>query len=106
MKTRILATAVLFAVCSSYCLAADDLAVGTRHVRHYVRPTVTELARKLNLKGAVKLGVDIGPNGKVIAVRPIGGHPLLVDSAIRAVREWQFDPTTQMTTGVVTIVFE
>lgn len=35
----------------------------------------------MDLKGTVKLEVEIAPNGKVSSVKPLGGHPLLVDCA-------------------------
>jgi TonB family protein len=85
---------------------ADEIEVGTRHVRHYVRPTLPEVAKRMNLKGSVKLEVEIAANGKVTAVRPLGGHPVLLESATQAVRDWQFDTAKESTTGPVTLVFQ
>lgn len=91
---------------SAGLLWADDVEVGARHVRHYVRPTLPEVAKRMNLKGSVKLEVDIAPNGKVTAVRAMGGHPVLVESATEAVRAWEFDTAKASTTGPVTLVFQ
>jgi TonB family protein len=85
---------------------AQDFDVNSRHVRHYVRPTLPEIAKRMNLKGTVKLEIDIASNGKVTAVRPMGGHPVLVEAATEAVRGWQFDPAKDTTTGPVTVVFQ
>jgi len=84
----------------------EDIEVGTRHVRHYVRPTLPEIAKKMNLKGSVKLEVDIAPSGKVTSVRALGGHPVLLEAGTEAVRGWQFDPSKESTTGPVTLVFQ
>lgn len=86
-------------------IGADDVTVGPRHLRRYVQPTLPDLARTMDLKGTVKLEVEIAPNGKVSSVKPLGGHPLLVDCAGRAVKNWQFDTAAQTTTGPVTIIF-
>ena len=85
---------------------AEDIEVGARHVRHYVRPTLPEIAKKMNLRGSVKLEIEIGPSGKVTAVRTLGGHPVLVEAGTQAVREWQFDTAKESTTGPVTLVFQ
>lgn len=85
---------------------ADEIEVGTRHVRHYVRPTLPDVAKRMNLKGSVKLEVEIAASGKVTAVRPLGGHPVLLESATEAVRGWQFDTAKESTTGPVTLVFQ
>jgi TonB family protein len=85
---------------------ADEIEVGTRHVRHYIRPTLPEIAKRMNLHGSVKLEVNIAPTGKVTAVHPLGGHPLLVESATQAVRNWEFEASKEATTGTLTLVFE
>ena len=85
---------------------ADEIEVGARHVRHYVRPTLPEIAKRMNLHGSVKLEVEIAPSGKVTGVRTLGGHPVLVEAATEAVRDWQFDAAKENTTGPVTVVFQ
>jgi TonB family protein len=85
---------------------ADDIEVGVRHVRHYVRPTLPEIAKKMNLHGSVKLEIEIAASGKVTGVRTLGGHPVLVEAATQAVRDWQFDTAKENTTGPLTVVFQ
>jgi TonB family protein len=106
MKTALKLLVFSVVLLSIQSLASDDIQVGSRHARHYVRPTMPEVARTMNLKGTVKLELEIAPNGKVTSVKPLGGHPLLVDSASRAVKTWQFEPASQTTTGQVVIVRE
>jgi len=60
----------------------------------------------MNLRGQVKLEVTIAPTGKVTAVRALGGHPVLVESATQAVRNWEFEVSKESTTGLLTLVFE
>ena len=106
MRLRILSAILLIGSCCLPSQAGEVLDVGSRHVRHYVRPMLPEIARKMNLRGAVKLEVEIAPDGRVTTVKALGGHPLLVDGASQAVKSWQFDITTQPTVGELTIVFE
>jgi hypothetical protein len=60
----------------------------------------------MNLKGSVKLDVAISPTGKVTSVKPIGGHPLLIQSAVFAVKAWTFDSAPEPTDAVVTVNFD
>lgn len=104
MKNAVLA-ALLGGLFALNAVGAEDVTVGSRHVRRYVQPNLPEIARRMDLKGAVKLEVEIAPNGKVTSVKPLGGHPLLVDCAGAAVKNWQFDTAAQTTTGPIVIVF-
>jgi len=51
-------------------------------------------------------GWGAAPSGKVTGVRTLGGHPVLVEAATEAVRDWQFDAAKESTTGPVTVVFQ
>ena len=84
---------------------AQDVEVNSRHVRHYVQPTIPDFAKHMGLKGVVRLEVEIAPSGKVNSVKPIGGHPVLVQAATQAVRNWEFNPSKDTTTGIVALTF-
>jgi len=86
--------------------AGDDLEFNSRRVHHYVRPSLPETARRMNLKGTVKLEVEISPAGKVTSIKPVGGHPLLINSAMYAVKAWEFDAAPQATTTTISVSFE
>jgi TonB family protein len=86
--------------------AGDDMVFNSRHVLHYVRPSLPDTAKRMNLKGSVKLDVAISPAGKVTSVKPIGGHPLLIQSAVFAVKAWTFDSAPEPTDAVVTVNFD
>jgi TonB family protein len=100
----------LIAICLGSCVsqlhAGDDMEFSSRHVHHYVRPSLPETAKRMNLKGIVKLEVEISPAGKVTSIKPVGGHPLLINSAMYAVKAWEFDAAPQTTTAVVSVSFE
>lgn len=105
MKNSLLTAVLLGLFFAQSAVGADDLTVGSRHIRRYARPNLPEIARRMELKGIVKLEIEIAANGKVTSVKPLGGHPVLVDCAGTAVKNWQFEPANQSTTGPVTIDF-
>jgi TonB family protein len=63
-----------------------------RHAKNLVQPTVSDLARRLNLTGTVKIEVTIAPDGTVKRSRVLGGHPVLAVDAQRAAERSTFDP--------------
>jgi TonB family protein len=74
-----------------------------RKVKVKVSPSYPEFARKLGLTGTVKLEVVIATNGSVKETKVIGGHPILVQAAVEAVKKWKFEPASEESTG--TLVF-
>jgi protein TonB len=52
------------------------------------------LARQTRISGTVRLHAIISKGGAVQQLEVISGHPLLVQSALDAVRQWRYRPTT------------
>lgn len=78
---------------------------GKRKVKTRVTPVYPELAKRMNVAGKVKIEVIITPDGRVKSTRALGGHPLLVQSCIDAVKEWKFASAPEETTQVVEFEF-
>lgn len=76
-----------------------------RKVKSRVTPTYPELAKKMSVSGTVKIEVTIAPSGAVKSTRVIGGHPLLVDAAVDAVKRWKYEAGPDETTQVVEFKF-
>ena len=64
---------------------------GGRRVKERSDPVLPELAKQMNLSGAVRLQITILPSGSVREVKVLGGHPLLADAAVKAVQTWRWD---------------
>ncbi len=77
-----------------------------RKVKSRVTPVYPDLARRMNVSGKVKIEVVIAPDGRVRNTRVIGGHPLLVNAALDAVKEWRFVAAPEETTQVVEFEFK
>jgi TonB family protein len=62
----------------------------TRKARNKVPPAYPELARRMKIYGVVKVQVTVATNGAVKDARLLGGHPLLADAVLDAVRQWRY----------------
>jgi protein TonB len=51
------------------------------------------LARQARIQGNVVLHAIIGKDGRVGELEVVSGHPLLVQSALDAVKNWRYQPT-------------
>ena len=58
-----------------------------------VQPIYPPLARQTRISGTVRLHAIIGKNGSVEQLSVESGHPLLVQSALDAVKQWRYQPT-------------
>jgi len=77
-----------------------------RRTKSKVQPVYPELARKMNLTGTVKVEVVVSPNGSVKEAKVVGGHPVLANAALDAVRKWRFEPAAAESSGVVDFKFD
>ena len=69
-----------------------------RKVKSKIAPVYPEIARKMGLTGTVKILVVVAPNGTVKETKVIGGHPILVNAAIDAVKKWRFEAASSEST--------
>ena len=77
-----------------------------RKVKNKVSPEYPEIARRMGLTGVVRLQVVVAPNGTVKDTKVIGGHPILVNAAVDAVKKWRFEPGSGESTGTLEFKFE
>jgi TonB family protein len=68
-------------------------------------PTRSDLARRLNLSGTVRIEVTIAPDGTVKRSRVLGGHPVLAQDAQHAAEKSTFDPGPEETTEILEFKF-
>jgi TonB family protein len=77
-----------------------------RRAKSKVQPTYPELARKMNITGTVKVQVVVLPNGTVKEAKVVGGHPVLGNAALEAVKKWRFEPAAMESSGIVDFKFD
>ena len=73
------------------CISGTALAQSNRPLKSKVTPIFPELAKRMNVTGAVKVEVTVLPNGTVKAAKAIGGHPLLIDAAEKAAKQFKYE---------------
>ena len=82
-------------------LSAED-----RKVKKQVPPVYPEIARRANIRGAVKIEIVIAKNGSIKSTKVVGGHPLLADAGEKAVKQWVYEAAEEETTKLVVLNFE
>ena len=92
---------ILFALRASQ---AQDPAV-TRKIVERSAPVYPALARNMALQGAVKVEALVAADGSVKSVEIKGGHPVLTQAAVNAVRHWRWEPTSHESHELVEIKF-
>ena len=59
----------------------------------------------MNIRGSVRVEVSVAPNGAVKTLEVRGGHPVLVEAAQSAVRQWKWEPALHETRETVELRF-
>lgn len=57
-----------------------------------VNPPYPSLAKASRIQGTVRLEAVISASGTIMNLRLVSGHPLLIDAAMNAVRQWRYQP--------------
>jgi TonB family protein len=80
-------------MCTSVVGAAQE----KRAVKQRGAVAYPDLAKKMNVQGVVKVEVVVLPSGAVKSAKAIGGHPLLIDAAVNAAKNFKFEPASAET---------
>jgi TonB family protein len=78
----------------------------TRKVKSKVSPVYPELAKRMSISGTVKVQITVDKSGAVKNSKLVGGHPILANAALDAVRKWRYEAAAEETTGVVEFRFD
>jgi TonB family protein len=86
-------------------LAQGTAVVAKRKVKTKVTPEYPEIARQLHLEGKVKVEVFIAADGHVTNTKVVGGHPVLAQAAVDALKKWRFEAAPKDSTEIIEIAF-
>jgi protein TonB len=67
--------------------------VQAEKIENKVQPEYPALARQARLQGTVRFNVLLNTDGAIKNLQVVSGHPLLVQSAYDAVKQWTWKPT-------------
>lgn len=76
-----------------------------RKVIRSVEPEYPRIIKHAHIGGTVRLNVTVLASGDVSNVEALGGNPILVDSATKAVLKWKYAPASSQTRQEVEITF-
>lgn len=85
--------------------AAEKPVELSRKAKLKVAAVYPNLAKRMNITGTVRLEVVVAANGTVKTTKVVGGHPLLANAAVEAIKKWRFEPASEDTSGVVEFKF-
>jgi len=68
-------------------------------------PPYSDVARRLQLSGTVKVQVVIAADGQIKETKIIGGHPLFVNTVEETLKKWHYAPSGSDTTAQLEFEF-
>lgn len=86
-------------------MQAKQLQASTRKIKVSTPPEYPELARKMNIQGLARVLLTVAPEGKVTAVKELGGNPVLVAALVEAVKKWKYEASDRESTIEVRFEF-
>jgi len=104
----LLFAAVLFTLCTCMFVTRRSVAQQPDSARKLVQRTAApypDLARSMGLQGVVKLDALVSPEGSVKEVQIKGGHPVLAQAAVNAVRRWKWETAAHDSHEIVEVKF-
>ena len=103
---RILTAVAVMAFVLAAAPAQQANEEGKRKLKSRINPVLSDVARRMSLSGKVRIELTIAPDGRVKSARALGGHPLLVQACLEAVKEWRYETAPEESTQVVEFEFK
>jgi TonB family protein len=88
-----------------FSLQSQSESTGNRHIIERVAPAYPSMARNMGLSGAVRVEAVVGPDGNVKMIDVKGGHPVLAQAVVTAVRQWKWEPAPRESHELVEVKF-
>jgi TonB family protein len=103
---------VFLAVCATMLLPSSRFSWGQqdqpesrRKIVSRVVPHYPSLAQKMGIAGSVKIEAVVAANGTVKSASILGGHPVLAQAGVDAVRRCKWEAGTRETKEIVVFNF-
>jgi TonB family protein len=87
------------------CVLAQKTEKPTRKVVSTVKPSYPQTLKNLHIEGLVRLTATVLPNGSVGDIQVIGGNPILVENAVKAVKSWKYAAAPSQTEEPIVLNF-
>jgi TonB family protein len=88
------------------CAPAGPDASSGRRIKVRVQPEYPELAKRLNIRGIVRVQLLVAADGHIRSTKVLGGSPLLIQAVMEALRKWKYEPAPAESTEIVRFDFD
>ena len=78
-------------VFSNVAVPAGHAQASVRKVKLSTPPEYPELAKKMKIQGVARVLLTVAADGKVMGVKELGGHPVLLSALMDAVKKWKYE---------------
>lgn len=98
----------LLVICTLFippCAQSQQDAANKRRLVERSAPAYPTLARSMALQGIVRVEAVVSTDGSVKAVDVKGGHPVLAQAAVNAVRKWRWEAAPHESREAVEVKF-
>jgi TonB family protein len=85
--------------------AQGQAEVKSRKILTRVAPVYPDLARRMQIRGTVKVETIVASTGKVKSTHVVGGSPVLSEAAIEAIQKWRWETAAQETRELIELNF-
>jgi TonB family protein len=96
---------ILALTLTSFYLYGQEGSENVRTIIRRIQPQYPAVAQRMSIKGTVKLEVQVEPDGSVKSMSTKGGHPLLVQAAQDAIRQWKWQSASHETLESIEVRF-
>lgn len=96
---------VMLAIVAAPRCSAQDHPESSRKLASRAEPSYPGIARSMHISGTVRIEAVIAPNGTVKSASVLGGHPVLAQSALDAVRKCKWEAAPHETKEIVILNF-
>ncbi len=103
--TRLAVVSLSAALLLTLSRAQQEQPESKRKMIGKVVPIYPNLAQKMGISGSVKIEALVAPNGTVKSAGILGGHPVLAQAGMDAVRKCKWEPAAHETKEVVVLNF-
>ncbi|MDP9160002.1 MAG: energy transducer TonB [Acidobacteriota bacterium] len=103
--TAFLALSLGMVVFSASFCPSQQPSEANRKILNKVTPAYPDLARKMQLRGIVKVEATVTSNGKIKSTKVIGGSPVLAQAAVDAIGKWKWVAAAGETTELIELQF-
>jgi TonB family protein len=106
---RLAASTLALALCLAAFVPASLAQKPTKSGRKVVsdvKPVYPPTLKEMHIGGLVRLTAIVLPNGSVVAIEVHGGNPILVENAVKAVKQWRYAPAPAQTEEDVVLDFK